>query len=203
MKKETMKRIVAMAALVALIPVSGWAQAEQREGKRWGPSPQALQACADRSVGDAVELTTRNGELRQGICREIRGELVAIPEGRWMGGDRAHHLERIARALDLTAQQREQIGQIRSEQRSELAPLREQMKQNRAQMRSVLGAETLDESAVRALTAAQAEIKAQLLVAHVETRRQVHALLTPEQREKADALMERGHKGKRGACRMM
>jgi Spy/CpxP family protein refolding chaperone len=200
MKAMTMKRIVAMATLVALIPVSGWAYGPQGEGKRKGPSPQSLEACAQKSVGDAVEFTTRRGELRSAVCQEVRGQLVAVAEGREMRGHRGERMERIAQALELSDTQREEIAAIRSEQRQKTAPLRQQMMQNKNELRTLTGADSFDEAAVRSLATAQAELKTEMIVARAETRSRIHALLTPEQREKADELMAQGKKGKRGFC---
>ncbi len=204
MNKDTLKRIVAMATLVALVPVSGWAYGPGSGGKHRGFSPQALEACAGKSAGDAVEIVTRRGEPRSAVCQEVRGKLVAVPEGREMRGQRGDRMERIARTLELSGEQREQIAQIRSERHQKIAPLREQMQENREELRRLAAADAFDESAVRTLTAAQAELKTEMIVTGAETRSRIHALLTPEQREKAGELMARGEKkGKRGFCGRM
>jgi periplasmic protein CpxP/Spy len=118
-----------------------------------------------------------------------------------MRGHRGERMERIAQALELSDTQREEIAAIRSEQRQKTAPMRQQMMQNKDELRTLTGADSFDEAAVRSLATAQAELKTEMIVARAETRSRIHALLTPEQREKADELMERGKKkSKRGFC---
>jgi Spy/CpxP family protein refolding chaperone len=201
--KITMRQMMTMAALVTLIPISGYAYGPHGgDGKRKGPSPQAVEACAERSAGETVEFTTRSGAVKSATCREVQGRLVAVPEGRKMKERGGERLERMARALELSEAQREEIAALKEAQREKTAPLRRQMRKNREEMRRITGAETVDASAVRALTAARAELKSEMILSRTETRARVHALLTPEQREKAAEMMKKGERrGKGGFCR--
>jgi protein CpxP len=112
------------------------------------------------------------------------------------------HFDRMAEALDLTPEQREQIKAIRAAEQDKVAPLKEQLRKGREQLRVAAEQQPFDEAAVRALAADQAEIRTEMIVSHARVKNQIHALLTPEQREKAEQMRSsmkerRGHKGHR------
>ena len=112
------------------------------------------------------------------------------------------HFDRMAEILDLTPEQREQVKAIRAAEQEKIAPLREQMREEREQMRAIIEKQPFDEAAVRSLAAAQAEIRTEMFVSHARVKNQIHALLTPEQRQKAEELRSqmkerRGFKGHR------
>jgi hypothetical protein len=76
--------ITAMAILAAAL-TSTYANAEpdQRSGKRRGPPPEAIAACADQTEGAACAFTGRRGEV-EGSCiapPQDQGELACAPEG--------------------------------------------------------------------------------------------------------------------------
>jgi Spy/CpxP family protein refolding chaperone len=110
-------------------------------------------------------------------------------------GGSGKHFDRMATALELTEDQRSQIRTIWTSEREQIAPLRQQMRQNRRQIHQAALAVPFDEAAVRTLAAAQAEARTEMIVAHARVKNQVHAVLTPEQREKAEQLW---HERKRG-----
>ena len=112
------------------------------------------------------------------------------------------HFDRMAEALDLTPEQREQIKAIQAAEREKVEPLRQQMQEGREQLRAVAEQQPFDEAAVRTLAAGQAEIRTEMIVSHARVRNQINALLTPEQREQAEKLglfmkERRGFKGHR------
>lgn len=53
---------------------------DRRPGDRMGPPPEALEACKNKSEGTKVEVTTPRGKKISATCREIDGQLVAMPE---------------------------------------------------------------------------------------------------------------------------
>ena len=55
--------------------------APQGSGRGHGPPEEAIQACEGMNAGDTVEFETPRGDTVSGICREIRDQLVAVPEG--------------------------------------------------------------------------------------------------------------------------
>jgi periplasmic protein CpxP/Spy len=110
-----------------------------------------------------------------------------------MGGGK--HLARMASALDLTEDQKSQIRTIWTSEREKIAPLRQQMRENRQQIHQEALAVPFDEAAVRTLAAAQAEARTEMIVAHARVKNQVHAVLTPEQREKAEQFWQERKRG--------
>jgi protein CpxP len=104
----------------------------------------------------------------------------------------------MARDLDLTAEQKAQIRTILDAEREKSAPLRKQLADNREQLRKIAGKEPFDEAAVRNLAADQEKTRVELVVSRTRAMNRVHALLTPEQREKARTLGPFGECG--GPC---
>jgi periplasmic protein CpxP/Spy len=108
------------------------------------------------------------------------------------GGKGRHHgwmLARMTRELNLTGDQQAQIKTILGTQQAKMRPLRQQLRQNRlAENGSTAGA--FDEAQVRAFAAKQAQIQTDLTVERERTKSQILAVLTPDQRTKALALMQ-------------
>jgi len=106
--------------------------------------------------------------------------------------------ERMAEKLNLSDTQRDQFKQIHEQGRGEGQAIHEAMQKNRDAMHK------LDPSAkdyakqVAKLANEQAELVKQMVVHKSEVRAEVHAMLTPEQREKMGQMhMDRKGKGKR------
>ena len=119
----------------------------------------------------------------------------AMAQGR---GPRGRGPGRCMAALDLTAQQRGQIDQLRDVAMKQSAPLRAQMRQKRDELRSLWRASQLDKNAI---TQAQAEvdaIRAKQREIWTDFRYQAHAVLTPEQQAK---WAEHGCPGREGGRR--
>ncbi len=109
--------------------------------------------------------------------------------GRWgKRGDR--HFDRMAEVLQLTPEQQSQIKSIRTETREKTAPFKQQMRDLRQEMRQTSSVGTFDEDVVRSLAEDQAEIRTELMVEKARMRSRIHAILTPEQREKAEELRQ-------------
>lgn len=142
----------------------------------------------------AVAAPPRDGSGKSAAWSEKKGER------------HEQKMARMAEVLDLTEEQRTQIASIVAEARKKGEPLRQKMTETRRQLREAAGAQQVDEAAVRSLTAAQAETKAELMIHRAQTRNQIQALLTDEQRQKAErlhAMKKDGKGGKfhRGKCR--
>lgn len=196
------RRTLGILAIVAVIPASGLAFGGHRDGgKRMGPPQEAIDACAGKTAGDTVDFTTSGGETVTGTCREIRDKLVAVPEGGFPGKHgktgSGKHFARMAKELDLTEEQQEQIRAILQTERQKAAPLRKQLAENREQIRKAAEAQPFDEAAVRALAASQNATRVELVVSRARAKSQVFALLTPEQRELAKKFRAEG-KGRHG-----
>lgn len=195
MNREQITRGLAVLALAALVPAAGWSF--DGAGRRQGPPPEALTACEGKKAGDAAEFTNRRGDKVEGICREIDGRLVALPEKARSG----RHLARLADKLDLTDEQQEKVATILSAERENVAPLLEKKRASRDQIRTAVHSGNGDEAALRALAAQEAAIEADLLVARAQDWQQINALLTPEQRQLASKLGPPGKEGGKRECR--
>ena len=87
MNTEILKRTVILAVLL-FTPMTGCASDGDRSGRRQRPPAEAIEACKGKSVGDSVTFTGRRGETLQASCREIEGQLAAVPEGRHLRGNK-------------------------------------------------------------------------------------------------------------------
>lgn len=184
------KKTLGIVAIVAMIPAAGFASGRL-----------AIEACEDLNEGDMVQFTTPRGDTVSGICRDLRGQLIAVPEGGFPGKHRGKgpgkRFARMARKLDLTEAQQEQVRTLLESERERVASLRKQLAETREKIRQATLAETFDEAAVRALAVSQSEARVELAVSRARVKSQIHALLTPEQRERAKTFRSEG-KGRHG-----
>lgn len=44
------------------------------------PPPEAYKACEGKTAGTAAQLTTPRGDVIKGVCREMDGEMVLVPD---------------------------------------------------------------------------------------------------------------------------
>jgi Spy/CpxP family protein refolding chaperone len=103
--------------------------------------------------------------------------------------DGGKKLQRMTQELNLTIAQQAQIKTILQTEKTKIQPLRQQLRQNRlAQTSAVTG--TFDETQVRAFAAKQAQIMTDLTVERERTKSQIYAVLTPDQRQKAQAMLQ-------------
>jgi protein CpxP len=103
-------------------------------------------------------------------------------------GDGPHaggaHFKRMATALGLSAQQKQDIKAIFQNNRPQIQPLVKQLVAERKALRTLIHADTVDETAIRAQSAKVAAIQADMAVQHALTGQAVRKLLTPEQVQK-------------------
>ena len=102
----------------------------------------------------------------------------------------------IARRLDLTDAQQAKVKSILEAERQNVAPLFAQAAKNRQQLHEATANGKFDEAQVRAIAAQQAQTMTELIVAKERVKAKIYnEVLTPEQRTKADQLMQRmeGH----------
>ena len=107
------------------------------------------------------------------------------------GPETKHFLNRMAKDLGLTADQKKQIGDLLSAERKQNYPTLKKLADGRKQLDKAAEATTFDEAGVKTLAANQAVLLQRMMVARAWTHHQINALLTPEQREKAAKLRER------------
>lgn len=102
--------------------------------------------------------------------------------GGWM-------LQHMTKELNLTTDQQTQIKNIMQAQKSKTQPLMQQMRQNRqAEEANITG--NFDENQARTFANKQSQIMSDLIVEQERTKSQIYAVLTPEQRQKAQQLMQ-------------
>jgi len=111
-----------------------------------------------------------DGDGRPGHSREFSAE------------QHRGRLEAMAQVLDLTTDQQLQIKAILATTREANRPIREQLRDNKRAMRAAATAEPINREAIRSLAIEGGKLKAELMISRVETRKQVDALLTPDQR---------------------
>lgn len=70
-----------MMSSVLLFGSASWAfDGPQGRGGRT-PPPEAIEVCKDKNEGETVEITTPRGEKIKATCKDINGQLAAVPEG--------------------------------------------------------------------------------------------------------------------------
>lgn len=131
------------------------------------------------------------------------------PEAGWgfedgmPGPGGAYKLDVLTVALDLTAEQQQNISQLIRQQRDAMQAKREQRQLSHLQLWQLVDADTFDEAAFRAQAEKVAAERIDLMVARAKIKHQVLAVLTPAQQEKAKKLWQLlGPAGKgRGAAK--
>jgi len=113
--------------------------------------------------------------------------------GEWKGHHRhfgRHGHFGLWKKLNLTDAQRNQIKTIVSEERPKMKPLFEQLKAGREQLNVLVKSGPFDEVKVGAIAKAQADTLADMIVEKQRMKSMMYAVLTPEQRAKAEKLHE-------------
>ncbi|HWS99632.1 MAG TPA: Spy/CpxP family protein refolding chaperone [Pyrinomonadaceae bacterium] len=97
---------------------------------------------------------------------------------------------RVASELKLTDAQQTEIKQIVGYELAGARPLFEKLKENRKQLREADAGGQFDEARVRAIAAEQGQTLSELIVARERAKAKILGILTPEQRERANELLE-------------
>jgi Spy/CpxP family protein refolding chaperone len=95
--------------------------------------------------------------------------------------------------LGLSDDQKQQIKSVFQDRRTELKDLRQQMRQARRAVAEAIASDE-GEAAIRAKSAELAKVQADLAVLGAKIRKQVFAILTPEQQAKAKELRQKALK---------
>jgi Spy/CpxP family protein refolding chaperone len=109
--------------------------------------------------------------------------------GKGFGRHSGWMLNRMSKELGLSEAQQTQIKSIMADGKTRMKPLIEQLRQNR-QADSTNSNGTFNEGQARLFATKQASIMTDLMVEKQRTRSQIFAVLTPEQRQKAQQLMQ-------------
>ncbi|HUI84498.1 MAG TPA: Spy/CpxP family protein refolding chaperone [Candidatus Binatia bacterium] len=107
-------------------------------------------------------------------------------------GHRHGYFGHMARELNLTDAQKQQIRTMMQSQRATLRPLMQQLAQNRLAMLNATANGTFDQAKVQALATQQSQITAQLAVQKASIHSQIYnQVLTPDQKAKADQMRQK------------
>jgi Spy/CpxP family protein refolding chaperone len=134
----------------------------------------------------------------------LAGALIAAaqPQDRPMHGPPGRGGPDGARYLDLTADQKAQIQELRQAQRPQLQELAQKLRDSQKRLHEALEAPSPDPAAVGTIAIEGHELQKQMRKLHEDADAAVRALLTPEQQVKFDALQslrrERGPMGPMG-----
>jgi len=107
------------------------------------------------------------------------------------GGHHRGHMGYLAKQLNLTDAQKQQIKTIMEANRTTTRPLMQQMLQNRQAMLTATAGGAFDQAKLTALANQQAQIMAQLSVQKASIHSQIYnQVLTQEQKAKADQMRQ-------------
>jgi len=111
----------------------------------------------------------------------------------WDGGWKGHGQQgdRLAKALDLSKEQTEQVKAIFLKHRDETAPLRKEMVSERRTLRNLIQSDKPDEAAIREQVKKIAATGGDLAVRWAKVSQEVRTVLTAEQIQKFRALQEK------------
>lgn len=90
--------------------------------------------------------------------------------------------------LDLTSDQQAKVKEIFDTNKGTVGPLREQLKANHDKLAALDG--SFDEGQVNAIAKQQGELISQMIVARQKVRSQIFAILTDDQKAKAEQLRQ-------------
>jgi Spy/CpxP family protein refolding chaperone len=109
----------------------------------------------------------------------------------WKHHHRGHHgHHHLWKKLNLTDVQKKEMFSIRLEERAKMKPLFEQLKAGRDKLRALPKGQ-FDEAKVRAIAKGQSDTFADIIVAKERMKSRMYAVLTPEQRTKAEQMREK------------
>ncbi len=98
----------------------------------------------------------------------------------------------LAKALNLTDAQKEQVKSILQANRASSRPLKQQLAQNRIAMLTATSNGAFDQAKVTAIANQQAQLMAQMMVQKQSIQHQIYTqVLTPEQRATADQMRQK------------
>jgi Spy/CpxP family protein refolding chaperone len=97
--------------------------------------------------------------------------------------------EQMMQALNLTAAQKQQAHTIFSDAKQKAEPIREEMRQNRQALSAAVKANNT--SQIEQLSSHQGELHGKALAIRSEAMAKFYAILTPDQRTKADDMLSR------------
>jgi Spy/CpxP family protein refolding chaperone len=100
------------------------------------------------------------------------------------------HHNHFWKKVNLTDDQKKEMFSIRLDERAKMKPLFQKLGDGRKQLADVERTGKFDEAKVQAIAKSQADILADIIVEKVRMKTRMYAVLTPEQRAKAEQTRE-------------
>jgi periplasmic protein CpxP/Spy len=123
------------------------------------------------------------------VAAGLATSALAQHPGMGFGRHKGWMLKHMAKQLNLTEAQQTQIKGLMADEKTKIKPIKQQLRQNEeAQNANING--TFDEAQARAFAGKQAQLMTDLIVEKQRLKSQIFAVLTPEQRQKAQQLMQ-------------
>jgi periplasmic protein CpxP/Spy len=123
------------------------------------------------------------------VAAGLAGTVYAQSSGAGFRHHRGGMLKQMTKQLNLTDAQQGQIKTIMQSERAKMKPLTQQLRQNeQAQNGATTG--DFNEAQARAFAQKQTQVMNDLIVEKQRMKSQIYAVLTPEQRQKAQQLMQ-------------
>lgn len=128
------------------------------------------------------------------IAATLIGSVAATAAHAGKGSGKEHHgqrgfdseqrINRMADRLELSTEQRDKVRAIADKSRPALRTVHDKMRDNRQAMRVLMQQEKPTEAEVRKLADVRGKLVAEMTVLRARMKSDIHAVLTPEQRDK-------------------
>lgn len=124
----------------------------------------------------------------------VAGIAVAVAQGPMhhggFGGPEHHMMGFLTRQLDLTEAQQAQVKDIFAKEKPTIGPLMMQKGQLHQQLMQEAISSTSNPTKIQALAAQQGQLETALAVEHAKIASQIYNILTPDQKTKAQTLLQ-------------
>jgi Spy/CpxP family protein refolding chaperone len=100
-------------------------------------------------------------------------------------------LQKRAKEFNLTADQKDKIKALRATNETERKAFWAEMKKDRQEMRQLIQSKDYTEDKAKEMIAAKSEARQKMMLMRANTAHQVWLVLTPEQQQKVQAMMEK------------
>ena len=110
------------------------------------------------------------------------------------GFDSEARIDRMADVLDLSKDQRAKVRAIVDKSTPKTRELRDKIAENRTQLHALMLQDKPKDADIRKLADEKGKLVAEMIVQRTKVKSEIHAVLTPEQREKAQQRMQ--HRGR-------
>jgi protein CpxP len=125
------------------------------------------------------------------LVAALAANSMAAGRGPFDGPPPGGHLFRTLESLGLTPAQKQEVKAILKDNAPTVKPLIEKFVAQRRQLRTLIQAEQIDETAIRAQATKIAALEGDMSINRAHISQQIRAILTPEQRLKAQELFQK------------